>query len=129
MLNLFPIQFLAPLAYFILRIGVGIIFLYLGKSHIKNNEIASSLDRSDSGNNSKVWFVGIFEIIIGLFFLFGFLTQITSLLSMLYVLFSGRLRRKMPQLVPGRLFLILLFFASLSLFITGAGAFAFDLPI
>jgi uncharacterized membrane protein YphA (DoxX/SURF4 family) len=76
------------------------------------------------------WYISIAEIIIGTLFVLGLFTQIAALLAILYTLKLIILHKYFSHpLIPRRLFLVLLFTASLSLFITGAGAFAFDLPI
>lgn len=130
MLNPFPIQFLALLAYAILRIIVGAILLYLGFSHIQHRAVLKEQFSQFRFGLVLVWYLGTLEIIVGMMFIFGFYTQIAALLSMLmaikFIVLKGRFT---SPLIPGRLFYILLFGASLSLFVTGAGIFAFDLPI
>ncbi len=130
MLNPFPIQFLALLAYAILRIIVAAILLYLGFSHIQHREVLKEQFSQFRFGLVLVWYLGTLEIIVGMMFMFGFYTQIAALLSMLmaikFMILKGRLA---SPLIPGRLFYLLLFGVSLSLFITGAGIFAFDLPI
>jgi uncharacterized membrane protein YphA (DoxX/SURF4 family) len=132
MLNLFPIQFLAPVAYMILRVCVGLIFIYYGRLHIKHRVVlkdALLLPRLPWGG-FWVWYLALIEIIVGLLFVFGLYTQIAALLAMIFVLKLFFLRNYFlhPHL-PNWMIRVLLFFASLSLFITGAGIFAFDLPI
>lgn len=132
MLNIFPIQFLAPLAYALLRICVGIIFIYLGRSHIKGRyELKNvfTLPILPFGL-FFTWYIGIAEIIIGVLFILGLFTQIAALLAVLFTLKLLIMHKRFShQLIPKRIFLALLCVASLSLFITGAGIFAFDLPI
>lgn len=132
MLNVFPIQFLAPLAYTILRLCVALVFLYLAHSHLKNKGVLKeSLGFSGFPYGGFVtWYLIVIELVIGCMFFFGFYTQIAALLAMLFSLdlFLGR-KKVSHELLPSTMVKILLFFASLSLFITGAGAFAFDLPI
>ena len=74
--------------------------------------------------------LALLELGIGVMFFLGWYTQIAALISIflslgvffLYTRFSS-------PLMPGRLFYLLLAAVSLSLFITGAGFFAFDMPI
>lgn len=76
------------------------------------------------------WYLLIIEIAIGLLFIFGIFTQVAALIAMLYVLDLAVVRKHVSHpLLPSKLVKILIFFASLSLFITGAGILAFDLPI
>lgn len=132
MLNIFPIQFLAPLAYALLRVCIGIIFICLGRSHLKaRNELKNvfTLPLLPFGS-FFVWYISIAEIIIGILFILGLFTQVAALLAILYTLKLIILRKRFAHpTIPKGAFLALLFFSSLSLFITGAGAFAFDLPI
>ncbi|QQR64742.1 DoxX family membrane protein [Candidatus Kaiserbacteria bacterium] len=132
MLNLFPIQFLAPFAYLLLRVSVGFILIRLGIIHIRNRHALK--DTLSSGifpyGLFFAWYLGIVEIIIGTLFLVGFLTQLAAILSMVLSLkFIMMHKRFTHPLIPSRLTYVLLFFISLSLLITGAGLFAFDLPI
>ena len=77
-----------------------------------------------------MWYMGLFEIIIGTLFTLGFLTQVAALLAIfLSVKILIMYRHFIHPLIPQRLFYILLLAISFSLFITGAGIFAFDLPI
>lgn len=132
MLNIFPIQFLAPLAYTLLRLCIGLILIRLGYTHIHHRE-------SLKGHFSFrlfpyglffVWYMGMFEIIIGTLFTLGFLTQVAALLAIfLSVKILIMYRHFVHPLIPQKLFYILLLAISFSLFITGAGIFAFDLPI
>ncbi len=70
------------------------------------------------------------EIVIGVLFILGAFTQYAALISMTIAGTAVLWQRKLITLFPaGRLFYILLWGASLSLFVTGAGALAFDLPI
>ena len=132
MLNPFPIQFLALLAYMLLRFFVGGILLYLGITHVRNRhnlKYTLSFPWFPYGLFS-VWFFALFEILSGLMFFTGFYTQYAAIIGMLLALKIIVLYKRFASpLIPGRLFYILLFGASLSLFITGGGALAFDLPI
>ncbi len=132
MLNLFPIQFLALLAYAILRVFAGLILLALGIRHLKGRSLFAE-QFSAAGFPFGwffAWYVGFFEILIGTLFVLGLATQIAALLSILLSLKFLYLRGKMAtMLIPERIFWVILIGVSLSLFITGAGAFAFDLPI
>ena len=122
MLNPFPIQFLAMLAYAILRFFVGGVLLYLGMTHMQH--------RTSFKVPVFIGWVSFFEIIFGIMFIAGFYTQYAALggisLSILSLVFYKKID---SPYTPSRIFYVLFLGASLSLFITGAGAFAFDLPI
>jgi len=63
-------------------------------------------------------------------FVAGYYTQIAALISVILCIKIILLYKKFGgQYIPSRMFYTLLFAASFSLLITGAGAFAFDLPI
>ena len=132
MLNIFPVQFLAPLAYMILRVVLGLIFIHFGRSHIKNRELTRDLFIYKQLPFRKffTWYVAIIEIVVGLLFILGLFTQIAALVAMIYSFKFIVLHKHMPgSFLSSRIMYVLIFFTSLSLFITGAGAFAFDLPI
>ncbi len=132
MLNLFPIQWLALLAYFILRVGVGSIFLYLAYTHIKNWKQITPTLRLPFVKNGKFSLIVIIlgELIIGSLYILGLLTQAAALLAIALCIKSLWWHGRLPAAYfPAKLTYLLLLFASLSLFITGAGILAFDLPI
>ncbi len=117
MLNPFPIQFLALLAYALLRICVGGILAYRATSHLREKR-------------TLVQAFGALELVSGLMLIVGYYTQIAALLSGGVALLALSVHAVRSALsMGGRQFYLLLFVASLSLFITGAGFFAFDLPI
>ncbi|MDB9944445.1 DoxX family membrane protein [bacterium] len=132
MLNPFPIQWLAMLAYFILRVFVGGILVYLGYSHLKNRDslkYALSIPWFPYSGFS-IFMMYMTELVIGSMFITGFYTQYAAIIGMVLavkILFFYK-RFTSPH-IPSKLFWALIFGACLSLFITGAGAFSFDLPI
>ncbi len=132
MLNIFPLQFLAPIAYAVLRICLGLIFIYLAHSHIKGrNELKNifTLPILPFGL-FFTWYICIAEIIIGTLLILGLFTQIAALVAMSYTFKLFVLRKFFVHpLIPRGPFLLLLFVSAFSLFITGAGILAFDLPI
>jgi len=132
MLNLFPIQWLAMLAYLILRVGVGSVFLYLAHTQIKNWQQLPVTINLPLVKNSKVifMFLIITELIIGTLYIVGLATQAATLLAIALCVKMLFWHKRFPTwVIPAKLTYVLLLFASLSLFITGAGALAFDLPI
>jgi uncharacterized membrane protein YphA (DoxX/SURF4 family) len=127
MLNLIPIQFLALFAYFILRVIVGLIVYTLGTKLLRR-----SLTMRTDISHRPIWIRVLAFVLVtaGILCILGLFTQIaaavivivgiTQCLSPTHSLF---------QIVPHRIFWILLSGTGVSLFITGAGQFAIDLPI
>ena len=132
MLNLFPIQFLALFAYFILRIITGLVFLNLGLKHYKKREELSSvlvLPIFPFGKISVIVLI-TFELIIGTLLILGLFTQIAAILIILIAIKMLFLRHRfIHDSLPSKLTYFLLLGIVISLLITGAGVFAFDLPI
>ena len=123
MTNPFPILFLSLFAHMILRIFVGSILIFLGVRHATEYRKLPS----------KAWFsllLASIEILAGSLFILGAFTQYAALLI---ILLSGILmivNKRLPiKTMPSRIFYLLLLGVAFSLFITGAGAIAFDLPI
>jgi len=119
MLNVFPdllaFGLFAPL---ILRAAVGFVFVRFGLSKILNY----------STTNKRV--LGIIEIIIGGSLIAGFYTQISALAAAIILIGAITIKRKNPKQIKSSLgFLLLLFVVSISLLVSGAGLFAFDLPL
>ena len=132
MLNPFPIQFLALVAYLILRVFVAGVLIFLSLQHFKyRDELKHILTLSwwPYGTFSS-WSFIIGELLIGIFILVGAHTQYAMLLVMAMSLKLIIMRPYFDHhSLPSRMVYVLLFGASLSLFITGAGALAFDLPL
>jgi uncharacterized membrane protein YphA (DoxX/SURF4 family) len=132
MLNLFPIQFLAPVAYLLLRVCLGFVLIRLGRSHLRNRESLKEVFTFTLFPYGLffTWYVALFEIVLGLMFIFGFLTQLAALFTILYALkFLIMRKRFIHPSIPTPLVYVFIFITALSLLITGAGIFAFDLPI
>jgi uncharacterized membrane protein YphA (DoxX/SURF4 family) len=132
MLNPFPVQFLALFAYFILRLFVGGVLLYLGIRHLKYKVELRDIFRFSwfpFGTFSVVTFA-VGELVLAVLILVGAYTQIAALLV-------GAMSLKMVFLrnyfhhhtIPPKIFYVLLLGVAVTLFITGAGVLAFDLPI
>lgn len=119
MLNPFPIQFLAPLAYFLLRVVLGFLILRLAKRSLKN-------DLKTKTSNV----VAGMELGIGAMLILGIYTQIAALITVLLTI-PAVIQPHSPLRVfqTNRNTTLLMCVIAISLFITGAGAFAFDLPI
>ena len=135
MLNIFPslldFSLLAPL---ILRVVVGVLFLRFGihKFFKKNSPECKvyfkSLGLSD--NRGFIILVGIIEVIGGLALVIGAYAQVAALVLGVISLFTYVLMKtKRVTLSHTEDFFFLLFVINLTLFITGAGVYAFDLPL
>lgn len=132
MLNPFPLLFLAPLGYFILRTGIAIILINLALRHFsyRHELIATSRPRLHELAPLSIWFLCLGELFIGATLFLGIYTQYAAI-ALALMAFELSLTRHMfshPS-IPTRSFYLLLLCAALSLFFTGGGAFAVDLPI
>ena len=134
MLNPFP-DFLtySMLAPFLLRATVGLIFLDLGIIKFKSEKPRWVASFDALGLRPSDLFVALYgslQIIGGLMFLFGAYTQIAALA---FVIFTGcelYIEMKAREVLKRDMaFYLLLFVISLSLLLTGAGAYAIDLPL
>ena len=97
-----------------MRLCVGFIFARFAHRHIQKRQVP----------------IAGMEIIISVGFLLGLFTQLVALLAIVYTTVFFALHERFAYLEgPTKQVLVLLFFISLSLFITGPGILAFDLPI
>lgn len=131
MLNLVPIQFLALFGYFILRVVIGLVFLYLARNqYAERQSLAQSLNRPFIPGLFAVTIIVAIESIIGVLFILGAFTQVAAVLAVLWslALLLCRTYFSHPSL-PTPQTTVLILAIALSLFITGAGVLAFDLPI
>lgn len=114
MLSLFPqILFLAPFSALLIRVALAVVFAYSAWNLLRQND---TLSRG----------VGILEIVIAGLLIAGAWTQVAALAGLIFVgihLVAPRLR----TVALGTA--LLSFVLCLSLLVTGAGAFAFDLPL
>lgn len=125
-------MWLSLVAYAILRVFVGGVFLVLAYRHYhKKDEVKKRLATrwpKLAGLMAAKLFV--VELLLAGMFIAGFYTQIAALIAILFSLKMLVMRKRLPYpLMPQPMVFALLIAASLSLFITGAGIFAFDLPI
>lgn len=116
MLNPFPIQFLAPLTYLLLRVVLGILCIRVGILLLRG-----------TASSPKQTILGTLLITTGTALVFGMYTQYAALTTLFISALSTLRAHTIPYLT--RTSLILMAAISLTLFITGAGPFAFDLPI
>lgn len=114
MLSIFPeILFLSPFAALFIRAAVGLVFTYCAWDHLKENDgVARSL--------------GVLEIVLGAAFFAGAWTQALALVGAIVMgIFLWQPTRRPIALGTALLTLVM----CLSLLVTGAGPFAFDLPL
>lgn len=133
MLNVFPILFLSLLAHALLRVFVGGSLLYLGFQHVTQDRADLRDFLASQRPRTGTLFFGVLvfsEWIFGAMFVFGALTQIAALATMFLSLMMLALAQTLSHpAIPNRLYYVMLLGASLSLFITGAGALAVDVPL
>ena len=133
MINPFPIIFLSQIAHAILRLFIGLLFISLGYQHATSKKALLKTAVTPFMPRLASFFTGyvvIAEVVIGVMFITGFYTQIAAILSFLFSLKMLYFRRTFTYpLMPPSFFFILLIGVSVSLFITGAGVFAFDIPL
>jgi uncharacterized membrane protein YphA (DoxX/SURF4 family) len=119
MLNPFPeLLVYSTLAPFILRVVLGLIFLDLGASKLKTRKFNLSTA------------LGALQILGAVMLFIGFYTQIAALGFVILTGIELYIEWKDAQVLKGDLvFYVLLFAISLSLLLTGAGAYAKDIPL
>ncbi len=122
MLSLFPsLLTYERLGPFIIRGVLGITLAYFGYLKIMNR------GRS-SGSNSVRY--GIVEVFLSAFLIIGLYTQLTALINALILVSNIVFTPKQKALFSdGINYYVLLLVMAISLLFTGAGAFAFDLPL
>ncbi len=124
MLNLFPIQWLSLVAYMILRLSIGVLFIHYAKVHFGQRM------QCTHQASIKILLFALYEFFIGLLFLFGAFTQIAALFAIAYGIGLAIIKSRISAVsLPPHPVLFLIFAISLSLFITGAGIAAVDLPV
>jgi putative oxidoreductase len=134
MLNPFPdLLTYSLLSPFILRVVAGFIFIDLGVLLFKNEkerwQAFLSLFKIP---NSKlaVKILGVVEVVGGIMFILGYYTQIAALILGLFTLIETCVEYKEPIILKRNfVFYITIFTIVISLLLSGAGAFAIDLPL
>jgi putative oxidoreductase len=134
MLTIFPslltLQLIAP---FLLRITIGLIFTNFGKTKLGRQKKEKAAFFESIGLRpglTFVWAIGLIEIITGLLFIVGFLTQIASVIAIIILLTALLLKKKHPESFESSCgYLILCLIVAISLMFTGPGFLAFDLPL
>lgn len=134
MLNTFPSLLTFGLAApFILRVVLGIIFILAGYIKIFKKRGDSIHMFSEAAFPDPVfffWLVATVEILGGLALVLGFGTQIAAILIGLISLGGLIIKIRKPELLRQTLdFYIFALVIAISLLFTGAGFWAFDLPL
>jgi uncharacterized membrane protein YphA (DoxX/SURF4 family) len=134
MLNPFPDLLMYSLfAPFILRVAAGLIFINLGVLFFKNEKeswITSLSTLKIPSQKLTVKILGGLEAVGGLMLVTGFYTQIAALVLALFTFAESYVEYKDPAILKRNfIFYIMLLTIVLSLLLSGAGAFAFDLPL
>lgn len=132
MLSVFPqILFLAPLSATILRIAAGFVFLYLAYVHFgKRTRAADEIAPIVGGARVILVIYSLIELVVGICLIIGLWTQAAALIGFLIGAKMLIIRKALKDLKPiSELSYFLLAVICLSLLFTGAGAFAFDLPL
>lgn len=132
MLNLVPIQFLALFGYAILRIVVGWVWCQFAIRHYRERAgiIPTLQVPFFPWPQLALMLIVMVELLIGVLFLLGLFTQIAAALAAIWCIKLLVLRNTFThESFPDRIMTILLLAISVTLFITGAGVLAFDLPI
>src|SRR3989344_1379026 len=134
MLNPFPELFTYSLfALFILRLVVGAIFINLGLFAFKGEKERWQISLATLNIPKPKLAVKIFggiEMIGGMMLILGFYTQIAALVLGLLVFVEAYVEYKDPAILKRNfVFYSLLLAIVVSLLLSGAGAFAIDLPL
>jgi len=134
MLNPFP-EFLnySPLAPMILRLLIGLIFVDLGFLKFRGEKDRWMASFEALHLRPADFFVplyGFLQIVAGTLLIIGLWTQVAALFFVLSTGAELYVEWRAKEILKRDLvFYLLIFTISLSLLLTGAGAFAFDLPL
>lgn len=133
MLNPFPeLLVYGLIAPFIVRIAIGSALLYLSVEHYRGRRDIAELLRPLMGRAGKSMAVvlALFELGTGALLLVGAWTQLSALLAMVLTLKPLFLKAHLKGLMPyEKATYGLMFLMAFSLLLSGAGAFAFDIPL
>lgn len=132
MLSLFPeLLFLSPLAAALLRVAAACVFFYAVNAQVNRIDTLATVRVPILGSGAWiVWASITFDAVIGLCLLTGTYTQGAALAGLLGIAIAMIGAPEYIARVPiARGTLALTFVILISLVLTGAGAFAFDLPL
>jgi uncharacterized membrane protein YphA (DoxX/SURF4 family) len=136
MLTTFPsllsLSFFVPM---LLRITVAVVLAYQAVAHFKNKRaVADEIGHTFKfiSHEAAVWLVGLLilgELAVGILLFVGAWTQIAAILATLGFAKLTLFHRIHAYAPLARSTYFLLIIISFTILITGAGAFAFDLPL
>jgi uncharacterized membrane protein YphA (DoxX/SURF4 family) len=132
MLSLFPqLLFLTPLSATLLRIAAGLVFLYLAYFHYTNRRaVVEELSVFVGAASIICTLYALLELLVGAGLIAGAYTQLAALVGFVIAIKVQLIRRSLKELRPlSPLSYALLAVICLSIVVTGAGAFAVDLPL
>ena len=128
--DLFTFSFFAP---FLLRVVVGAIFIDLGALVFRKERSRWLVSLSTLGipkPEISLKVLGVIEIVGGLMLIAGAYTQIVALILAIFTLIETYIEYKDPDILKRSLvFYLLIFVILFSLLLSGAGAYAVDLPL
>jgi len=134
MLNIFPsfltYGFFAPT---LLRLVVGFSILYIGYRQAKNRKAIIAEIQQRLGwhfDQTLIFIAALLVFALGVALVLGWHTQIAAIIAILFCLKQMAFAKSYKTAVPlCRLDYFYLIVILLTLLVTGAGAFAFDLPL
>ncbi len=132
MLSIFPqLFFLTPLAIALLRVAAGVVFLCAAWMLVKGRAELSQITFIVIGSGSWIpLLAAAVNLGLGVLLVVGFYTQAAAIVGALLSLKALVWHRRYPRFFPlGGTAYALIAVISLALIATGAGAFAFDLPL
>lgn len=134
MLNPFPdLLTYGLLAPFILRLVAGLVFVNLGLATFKNEKqswLTSLSTLRVPRPDLAVKIIGLLEILGGAMLVLGFYTQVAALALALLTFAEIYVEYRDPAILKRNfVFYLMLLTITLSLLVSGAGAFAIDLPL
>jgi len=115
----------------LVRVAAGVLFIYAGYTHWQKREVVGNIKFPIVGRGEWIaWGSIIFHFAVGAMLVFGYYTQIAALLGLIGSLKGLVLAHSYRQVfVFTRSTYLLLAAICASLLLSGAGAFAFDLPL
>ena len=133
MLSLFPqILFLGPLGITLIRVAVGLMVVYIGYSLFEESSVVAR-EKFFIIGRCPAWLAktgGVVQIVVGLFLVIGLWTQAAAILAGILALKCLIWGKRYEKIIPiSRAASFLLLAISLCLLVSGAGSFAFDLPL
>lgn len=124
MLSIFPsLLTYEQISPFLIRLSLGAVFLFWAYRSLRANKSSN-----DTSLNKKI--IQIIEGLLGIMLIIGLWTQLVALIVLidLIVRLIDRIRGK-AFLTDGVNYYLLLLIMAISLLVTGAGFFAFDMPL